>query len=134
MILLVVVEVEEVGGCEAFARANVVRGLFADGLEVLVFLLCSFELGLSVGFLCSRIAVYHTVCLFFIGYVVGLLCLFDSPLGIPESPLMFLAVGIDVSVERTSIGLVASRRGEPVEVSDIVRAVVDEEFLALLGQ
>ena len=47
---------------------------------------------------------------------------------------MFLAVGIDVSVERTSIGLVSSRRWESVEVSDVVRAVVDEEFLALLGK
>ena len=52
VIIVVVVEVEEVGGCEAFARANVVRCLFSDGLEVLVCLLCSIELDLSVGLLC----------------------------------------------------------------------------------
>ena len=114
VILLVVVEIEEIGGCEAFARANIVRGLFVDGLEVLVFL--------------------RQLLTFFSRNVGVFFCVLGSLLRVLEGTLVLLAVGVDVPFEGVSIGLVASRRREPVEVSDIVRAVVDEELLALLGQ
>jgi hypothetical protein len=55
-------------------------------------------------------------------------------IGVFEGALALIPVGIHVSLERVSVGLVAHLCREAVEVPDVVWTMLDEEFLAFLGK
>ena len=61
-------------------------------------------------------------------------CLFERLLGISKGALALVAIGVHVSVERMSAGLVADSRREAVKVADVVRAMIDEEPPTFLRQ
>ena len=68
------------------------------------------------------------------GIVVVPLRGLERLIGVLEGALSLSSVGVHISVERVSVGLVAIIRREAVEVPDVVWAMLDEEPLAFLGQ